>query len=164
VDGSAEATGLPDASADLVTCAQAFHWFDVDGARREFRRILRPGGWVVLMWNDRNRVGSAFAEGYDALLRRYGENYDKVRHDRVPEERIRAFFGPGVRVAEFPNRQEFDFEGLKGRLMSSSYAPTEGHPNHSPMIAGLWDLFERHNEAGRVTFEYRTRLFSGKLS
>ncbi len=164
VDGAAEATGLPAASVDMIVCAQAFHWFDVEGARREFRRVLKPGGQAVLMWNDRNRVGSAFAQGYDALLRQYGENYEKVRHDRVPEDRIRAFFGPDVRVAEFPNRQDFDFEGLKGRLMSSSYAPMEGHPNHNPMIAALWDLFERYKQAGRVTFEYRTRLFCGKLS
>lgn len=163
VDGAAEATGLPAGSVDLVTCAQAFHWFDIEGARREFRRILKPEGWVVLMWNDRNRAGSAFAEGYETLLHRYGENYKNVRHDRIPEEKIKAFFGPGVRTAEFPNRQEFDFEGLKGRLMSSSYAPMEGHPDHTPMIAGLWDLFRAHNVAGRVTFEYLTRLFYGRL-
>jgi SAM-dependent methyltransferase len=163
VDGAAEGTGLAAGAVDMVVCAQAFHWFDLAGARREFRRVLRPGGWVVLMWNDRNRTGSPFAEGYDALLRRYGEDYEKVRHDQVPEREVREFLGVGGRVGEFPNRQEFDFEGLKGRLMSSSYAPREGHPDHAPMIAALWDLFERHKVAGRVTFEYRTRLFCGRL-
>jgi SAM-dependent methyltransferase len=162
VEGAAEGTGLEAGSVDLVVCAQAFHWFDVHAARGEFARVLRPGGSVALMWNDRDRR-SALLGGYDALLVKYCEDYGKVRHDRVPEERVRAFFTSGCREAEFANRQEFDFDGLKGRLMSSSYAPLEGHPNHGPMLRGLRDLFDGHQVGGTVTFAYRTRLFHGRL-
>lgn len=163
IAGEAQQTGLAAASVDLLVCAQAFHWFEVSGARREFGRILKAGGWVVLMWNDRNRAASAFAAGYDALLQRYAIDYQNVRHDRVPEERIREFFGTGMKTAEFANRQDFDFVGLRGRLMSSSYAPLEGHPNHEPMIQGLRELYDQYQVGGRVTFEYSTRLFYGRL-
>jgi SAM-dependent methyltransferase len=164
VDGSAEATTLPAAAVDLVVCAQAFHWFDVPVTRREFGRILKPGGQVVLIWNDRNRSATPFAAEYDALLRTYCIDYERVRHDQVPDDRVRAFFAPNApREVEFPNHQTFDFDGLKGRLMSSSYAPLPGHPNHAPMLRALQDLFDRHQSGGRVTFSYRTRLFYGPL-
>jgi SAM-dependent methyltransferase len=165
IDGTAEATGLAARSVDVVTCAQAFHWFDVEAAQKEFGRILTSrngGGWVVLMWNDRDRAQALLRE-YDELLVRYCPDYGKVRHDRVPEERVREFFGDNVELAEFANRQEFDLPGLRGRLMSSSYAPLEGEPNYRPMMDGLRELFDRHQVAGRVTFSYRTRLFYGRI-
>ena len=64
VAGTAEATTLPDHSVDLITAGQAFHWFDRDKTRAEFLRILRPGGWVVLIWNDRNISDRPFFRAY----------------------------------------------------------------------------------------------------
>ena len=164
VGGRAEATGLAAASVDLVTAAQAFHWFDWPRARAEFARILRPGGWVALLWNLRRKDADAFAVAYERLLLEYATDYERVDHAHVTDEVIAEFFRPS-RCAKrvFPNRQVFDYEALEGRLLSSSYAPAAGHPRHAPMLAALRALFERHNERGAVAFAYDTLVYFGRL-
>ncbi|MGH8018805.1 MAG: class I SAM-dependent methyltransferase [Opitutaceae bacterium] len=163
-DGSAEATGLPDRSIDLVTAAQAFHWFKPVAARREFARILRPGGHVALIWNTRLDAATPFLTAYEHLLRRRSPDYAAVDHRRVDAALIAPFFAPGpVRTFTFPNEQRFDFDGLRGRLLSSSYAPAAGHPDHEPMLAELRAIFHRHQSAGSISFLYRTELHLGKL-
>jgi SAM-dependent methyltransferase len=163
VTGTAEATTLPDGCVDLITSAQAFHWFDVLKSRHELRRILRPRGWVALIWNERPVEAVPLLDEYDALLRRHAPEYDRVRDMRADEGKMREFFGHRPETAAFGNRQSFDYAGLEGRLMSSSYAPEAGHPQHEPLIAGLRQLFERHNRAGKVLFPYRTLVFFGRL-
>lgn len=163
VTGTAEATTLPDTCVDLITASQAFHWFDVQKARRELARILRPRGWVALIWNERPVEAVPFLDEYDALLRRHAPEYDRVRDMRADETKMREFFGRRPESAVFQNRQTFDYAGLEGRLMSSSYAPEAGHREHEPMIAGLRTLFERHNRAGKVVFPYRTLAYFGRL-
>lgn len=163
VDGTAEETTLPDASVDLITASQAFHWFDVPKSRRELARILKPRGWAVLIWNERPADAGAFLDEYDALLRRHAAEYDRVTNMRADEAKIREFFGRSPASAVFANRQVFDFPGLEGRLLSSSYAPEAGHPEHEPMMAGLRDLFDRHNRAGKVIFPYRTLVYIGQI-
>ena len=83
VDGTAEATTLPDASVDFVTAAQAAHWFDRMRARQEFSRILRPGGWLVLLWNEREVDTTPFLRDYEQLLLTYGTDYQQVRQERT---------------------------------------------------------------------------------
>jgi SAM-dependent methyltransferase len=162
IKGTAEATTLPEASVDLITASQAFHWFDIPKSRRELARILRPRGWIVLIWNERPTDAGAFLDEYDTLLRRHAADYDRVTNMRADEAKIREFFGRTPATAVFANRQTFDFAGLEGRLMSSSYAPEAGHPEHEPMIAGLRDLFDRHNRGGKVVFPYRTLVYWGQ--
>jgi SAM-dependent methyltransferase len=159
VHGTAEETTLPDASVDLITASQAFHWFDVSKSRREALRILKPGGWAALIWNERPPDAGAFLDEYAALLRRHSPDYDRVTNMRADEAKIRDFFGHAPETAVFAYRQTFDFPGLEGRLMSSSYAPEAGDAQHEPMIAGLRDLFDRHNRAGKVLFPYRTLVY-----
>jgi SAM-dependent methyltransferase len=162
VNGSAEATTLADASVDVVVAAQAFHWFDVEKARVEFRRILRPGGRVVLLWNTRRTAASAFLEAYERLLNEYGTDYRRVRHDNASQERVAAFFGHAhFDVARILNEQAFDLAGLEGRLMSSSYAPAPGHPRHEPMLRALRGIFHEFEESGRVRFLYDTEVYVG---
>jgi SAM-dependent methyltransferase len=164
VEGRAEATTLPDASVDFVTVGQALHWFDVESAQREFRRILRPGGWAVAVWNDRRTEGTPFLEEYERLLLEYGTDYREVSVKYAEEEMLRTFFGPsGFRAATFENRQVLDFEGLRGRNASASYSPEPGHPNYEPMTRELAALFERHQQGGRVSFDYDTKVFYGQL-
>lgn len=164
ITGRAEATTLPDASVDWVVAAQAFHWFDVDAARREFSRILRPGGRVVLMWNNR-RPDTPFMRDYEALIHRYAIDYNQINHENAEKDgRIERFFGAGrLERRTFPNTQVFDFDGLRGRLTSSSYMPTAGYPSFEAMIAELRRLFDRHAEGGRVRFDYVTRLWVGAV-
>ena len=164
VDGSAEATTLDDGSVDFIVAGQAFHWFEHDAARREFARILRPGGWVVIIWNDRRTSGSPFFEAYERLLQTRGTDYKEVSHKYADENVLRPFFAPGgMRLKVFANEQRFDFEGLKGRLLSSSYTPEPGHPNHLPMLEELAALFDAHATDGRVVFEYETKVYYGQM-
>lgn len=162
VDGSAEATTLGDASVDYVVAAQAFHWFDPPAVRREWRRILRPGGWMVLLWNARRTDTTPFLRGYEALLHAHGTDYASVNHENVTAETIAGVLGAGFGRRDVPNEQVFDWEGLKGRLLSSSYAPGEGHPRHAAMMDALEALFHAHAEDGRVRFEYDTQIYWGR--
>lgn len=166
VAGSAEATTLPDSCVDLVTAAQAFHWFEPVAARAEFARILVPGGQAVLVWNVRRTTGAPFLAEYEALVARFGTDYGEVKHSGSEKEAaISAFFGPGgCRRAAFENAQTLDFDGLAGRLLSSSYVPGEGHPSRAPMLEELERIFDRRQTGGTVRLEYDTRVYFGPLS
>lgn len=164
VDGSAEATTLGEASVDFVTAGQAFHWFDPKGARREFRRILKPGGFAIAAWNDRRISETRFGREYEDLLVRCSTDYSRVRETYPEAAAMRAFFGQkNFHSAELPNFQEFNFEGLGGRLRSSSYAPKEGHPNYEPMINELKRIFDVNQVDGRVRMNYTTQIYFGQL-
>ena len=163
VAGTAEATTLADASVDFVTAAQAAHWFDRDRARREFARILKPGGWLVLLWNERLTDTTQFLRDYEQLLLTFGTDYQEVRHERTTAA-VHEFFDPApFQERAFALRQEFDYPGLKGRLLSSSYAPGPEHSRHAAMLGKLRRLFDRHAVEGQVAFEYKTRLYFGRL-
>jgi SAM-dependent methyltransferase len=161
---SAEATTLAPASIDLVVAGQAFHWFDVARARTEALRIVRGGGYGALLWNEHPSAGSAFLTEYEALVRRHAPEYDQVVGSRADLCAMRAFFGGTMQEATFPNQQRFDFDGLLGRLMSSSYAPEPGHPQHAPLVSGLREVFARHAHAGRVVFPYITLVYFAPLA
>jgi ubiquinone/menaquinone biosynthesis C-methylase UbiE len=165
VDGSGEETGLPGASIDLVTCAQAFHWLDGPSAAAEFRRICKPGGFVAVMWNSRLTDRSAFLREYDELLIRYGTDYAKVAHEKAPTARadLERHFGTAFTLASYPNEQSLDLEGLRGRVVSSSYTPGPGAPGYAELHAGMDELFARFAKDGRVTFEYDTEVFYSRM-
>jgi len=164
VAGTAEATSLPNRSVDLVTAAQAAHWFDRPKARQEFVRILKPDGWVALIWNERLTDGSPFLRDYEKLLATYGTDYQEVRHERTTHE-IAEFFAPSpFKSRELPNRQEFDYEGIEGRLLSSSYTPQPDDAKYAPMLRELQRIFDAYKEDGNVTIEYATRVFFGQIT
>jgi SAM-dependent methyltransferase len=164
VPGSAEETGLPDQAYDFIVCAQAFHWFDQAAAKKEFGRVLRPGGKAILIWNTRLTSGTPFLEGYEELLHSLGTDYGKVNHRNVSQEMLLSFFKPAsLKEARFSIRQVFDFEGLSGRLFSSSYSPQAGHPNYEPMIKALRELFDRNEHDGTVNFDYETEIYWGEV-
>lgn len=164
VDGTAEATTLADASVGLISVAQAFHWFDTKAVRPEWRRILRPGGMALVYWNSRLLDVSPFLSAYEQLLQDYGTDYNAVAERYQDDATMRAWFGDGLRgMVQLPNTQHLDFDGLRGRLLSSSYAPQPGQPRHAPMLEALRALFDAHAVDGRVAFEYRTRAFIGTL-
>lgn len=163
--GTAEATGLPEESIDLITAAQAFHWFDREAARREFQRILRPGGWVVLIWNGRSEDASPFLVAYEQLLQRWATDYCSVNHRTINLTDVQAFYAPhAVERVTFPNAQQFDYDGVRARLLSSSYAPAAGQPNHEPMVENLRAIFDTHHRDGAVVFEYETEVYFGRLT
>jgi SAM-dependent methyltransferase len=163
VDGTAEATSLGDRRVDFVTAAQAAHWFDRDKARREFIRILKPGGWTVLLWNERQIDTTPFLREYERLLLTYGTDYQEIRHERTTAE-IADFFAPaGFQSRVFENFQEVDYYGAEGRLLSSSYIPMAGDSKYELMISEMRRIFDSHHQNGRVRFEYLTRVYYGQL-
>jgi SAM-dependent methyltransferase len=168
VDGTAEATGLGDASVDLVAAGQAFHWFDRPRARREFARILRPGGVAALFWNWRRAAGAPFLEAYEAILRRWGTDYAEVRHryDAGSAPALAAFFGGPYATSTFTHALAYDLDGLRARLLSSSYTPPPGHPDRAPMLRALEAAFAEHarDAAARVELVYDAELHVGRLA
>jgi SAM-dependent methyltransferase len=163
VAGTAEATTLADQSVDFVTAAQAAHWFDRARSRQEFARILQPGGWLVLMWNERLTDSTPFLRDYENLLLTFGTDYQDVRHERTTEV-VNEFFDPApFQERAFPMFQEFDYAGLEGRLLSSSYVPGPGSPKHAPMLDALRTIFNGHAGNNRVAFEYTTRVYFGRV-
>lgn len=164
LSGTAENTTLPDGSVDLVVAAQAFHWFTRQATRDEFVRILREPRWCALVWNERAEEGSPFLQAYERLLREYATDYLKVRHNEIQPQDLKAFFGGSMRVATFPNSQRFDFDGMVGRLMSSSYAPQAHDHRHAPMMAELRRIFDATSQDGIVEFRYETQLYYGNLA
>lgn len=164
IAATAEATTLPDRSIDLITAGQAFHWFDPEPTRREWARILRLGGRVALIWNDRRATGTPFLEAYEQLLQTHGTDYASVNHRRISEENLQAFFGAApLQRATFPYRQTLDLAGLQARLISSSYTPAPGQPGHAEMLAALAAIFDTHQSGGLVHLNYDTTVFYGRL-
>jgi SAM-dependent methyltransferase len=152
VRGEAAATGLPDATVDLVTVAQAFHWFDLASTFRELRRILRPEGWCAAFWNV--RAASPFMDAYDALLRSYSREYGiLLSHEQTLSALAAHPEARDIRRGSFPNGQEFDWEGLHGRAWSSSYV-LHGVADKEGFDSALKALFEAHQVDGSVAYLY----------
>lgn len=162
-NGTAEQTGLESASIDAIIAGQAFHWFDALKAKTEFKRVLKSGGITALIWNER-RTGSDFEIEYDALIIKHARDYAQVDHRNIAKEHIAAFFSPArVHLEVFANQQIFDFEGLKGRLLSSSYMPALHEEGYDAMLEDLKSLFDKHQSKGAITINYDTKLYVGEL-
>ena len=159
VDGTAENTNLPAASVTHITSAQAFHWFDREGAKREFKRILRPNGFVALIWNERKLDADDFSVDYEKLLQDFGTDLSQVAQNYASDTDLPEFFDYDFQEVSLDNFQILDFAGLKGRLLSSSYVPTEESKSFPAMMAALERLFARHSNAGTVEISYETKVF-----
>ncbi|MBN1620060.1 class I SAM-dependent methyltransferase [candidate division WOR-3 bacterium] len=164
IDGSAESTGLENGSVNMVTAFQAFHWFDKNKTKNEFRRILKEPHWIVLVWNDRRSCGTVFLEEYEDILRSIPE-YLESRHRNVNIGDIYGFMSTAELIyAEFRNLQKLDLEGLKGRFFSSSYTPAQGTEGYRIQLIKLAGLFEKTNINGFIEFLYDTRVFLGRMN
>jgi SAM-dependent methyltransferase len=165
VDATAEATTLPDGSVALVTAAQAFHWFDVEKARAEFARILRPSGAVAIIWNERRRSPDNFTGPYQDLVDRHKVDRASATRHTMTDDALARFFAPhGFRTAAFDNPQHLDRPGVLARLASSSYMPLPPDPRHAAVIADAAELFDRHQRDGVVTIDHDTRVYYGPIT
>jgi ubiquinone/menaquinone biosynthesis C-methylase UbiE len=164
VNGTAEATTLPDAGVSLVVCAQAFHWFDATKTKVEFARILTPGGRVALIWNNRQAETDEFAKAYETLLKKDSVDYNKVNHRRIGDINFKGFFKNGqYELIKFPNEQVFDEAGLMGRAFSSSYVPPEDTVAGQQFKGLLKEVFEQYNKNGQISFQYQTEVYIGEV-
>jgi SAM-dependent methyltransferase len=158
----AEATTLPDASVDLVTAAQAFHWFDPETTRRECARILRPGGPVALVWNDRDRTSTPLHVALEALFVAHCPSYPARQGRGDATHAFDAFFGAGRWARHsLENAQRLDREGLVARIASTSFAPDPGTPARVALEDAARALFDRHAEGGAVTIAYEVVVILG---
>jgi SAM-dependent methyltransferase len=164
LEGTAEATGLPDRSVDLITVAQAMHWFDLDRTRSEFARILKPRGCCAVIYNNRHLSGDAFHDAYEEFLRSFGIDYFAVKEQHMGRKRLAQFFGSSeMKCATFPNAQELDEHALEGRVLSSSYIPRPGHPRFDEMRTELKKLFAENHSSGAVTIRYDCVVCYGQI-
>lgn len=164
INGTAEATTLKAHSADMMVCAQAFHWFDAHKTKAEFARVLKPSGNVALIWNNRQVEVDEFSINYELLLQQQASDYKRVNHQNLTEANFNAFFKDGkYQLTRFPNTQVFDMEGLAGRAFSSSYVPSEETPEGALFLKKLQELFDRHQNNGTVNMEYQTEVYLGEV-
>jgi len=165
VAGSAEATGLDDASVDLVCAGMAFHWFDTQRARIEFRRILTPGSRVALVWNRVLPGPDPFMLAYTDLVLEFSPGWTETRRRDEPGTSLDlpGFFGGEYRRAAFTHQQRFDWEGLLGRTLSIAHAPQPGEPAYQAMLPRLHEIFDRFEAGGAVTLLYEAELYFGRL-
>lgn len=164
INGTAEATTLEDNSVDIITVAQAFHWFDREKTREEFLRILKQDGYLALIWNNRIKEDIPFQIEYNDLLNKYCSGHDNTNHYNITYDEIVEFYGGSeVQIFSCKNYQILDFKGLKGRLFSSSYTPKENEPNYKPVITALKVLFDKYQVNGQITMEYKTKMYYGKM-
>jgi SAM-dependent methyltransferase len=163
IDGTSDETTLAEKSLDIVVAAQAFHWFDPEKARPEFKRILKSGGHVVLIWNERQLDTTPFLIEYEAFLLKHAYDYGNVRHENIDAKEIADFFQKEYGSARFSNRQMFDFDGLKGRMLSASYMPSETDANFDIVIEELRSLFAKHAENGKIEILYDTNVYHSQV-
>lgn len=164
IAGSAEDTTLDSRSIDLITIAQAFHWFDVGKSRQEFQRILKPNGSVLILWNHRKVDRSGFSKDYENFIWKFAVDYGKVKQTDIRLDVLQRFFGHDrFTCAILPNAQTLDLEGLRGRVLSSSYMPQNGHPHFEGMLESLTQVFERYSVKGSILMEYDTEVYWGRF-
>lgn len=166
MEGRAESIPLSGTSVDFITAAQAYHWFDQKEARHEFMRILKPNGWTVLIWNDREFQGSPFADAYESLVQRFGIDYADVhQRGKATSASFEQFFGNSAFCkATFPNGQRMDYDRFVARVLSASYMPDSGHPQHEPMVQELQRIFRENSKDGFVEMKYTTSVIYGQMS
>ncbi len=165
IDGSAEDTKLDDNSIDIITAGQAFHWFNLELTRLEFTRILKPEGWVILIWNRRKKLKNEFLKEYEKFLLKYGIDYKAIEESKLDFDKffMRNKGENAYYKAKFENHQIFDYEGLEGRLLSTSYIPLSDHPKYNDMLLELKKLFEKFQKNDHIRFEYETEVYYGQL-
>jgi len=161
IDGSAEFTTLESNVIDIITAAQAFHWFNLEKTKLEFQRILKPNSWVILIWNRRKKHTNEFLKEYEKFLLRYGTDYKAIENSKLDFGKF--FGGINYKLEKFENCQIFNYDGLEGRLLSTSYIPLDDHPKYNNMLLDLKQLFKKYQKNERIQFEYDTEVIYGQL-
>jgi SAM-dependent methyltransferase len=162
VDGTAEETKLATSSVDIISVGQAFHWFDLKKAKKEFKRVLRKDGHVVIVWNERTN-SSQVMKAVNKILKSLNQEREEAEKNLVDKNLLNTFYGvEKVGSSTIPNYQMLDLSGLKGRIQSISYVPESGSENKRIMNE-IKDVFEKYNNGGLVKIEYTTRVFYGML-
>ncbi|MEM9917641.1 MAG: class I SAM-dependent methyltransferase [Bacteroidota bacterium] len=163
VSGSAEQTTLDNQSVDFVVAGQAYHWFEAAAFRKECLRLLPTEGWAVIVWNDREDEHSEFMKAYEAFLQKYSTDYKEIDLRRIDQKALQVLYAKSpIRHAAFNNQQLFDWEGLKGRYLSCSYALKQDHKDYEEALQRLQQIFEQYAEENQVIMKYKTSVYYGQ--
>lgn len=156
--GTAEATELSDACVDLITCFQAFHWFNPEPTLREFARILKPQGRLAVVWNNRDQEDE-FTQAYTHLVKIASNNHLAQSRLNCVDPLLASPLFPDIRCHTFTYRQPLDWDGLIGRTQSVSYIPQQGEA-YQQLIASFKELYNRERDAkGLVYMAYCTSVY-----
>ena len=164
LDGAAEATGLTAASIDLVVVGRAFHWFDRERALEEFKRILKPARWVVLVSNRRDREGSERNREYDEILARYGNDYSAVRSELRTQEALKPYGKGDTFIVRTPGQEQLTLAEFLGQTQSLSVTPLPGQPNYEAMQHALTGFYEKWSEGDQLTLNTSCELIGWRTS
>ncbi len=165
IAGYAEDTTLQNSSVDFITVGTAFHWFDAIKTKIEFQRILKSNGWVFLIWNVRDIEHSELMNDYENLILKYGKNYKNSRAQEFEKTAVEQFFAPNkMHSASYPYKQLFDWQGFKGRLLSTSYTLRENDPSFDDMMKELKIIFDRYQKENQIEFLYQTKMYYGQIT
>ena len=165
VAGAAEETTLADGSVDMIATGRALHWFDAERAMREFKRILKPGGWVVIVAGGREEHGRAENEALEALFRAALKIHASTRASYAVYQRLGEFFAGGaMHHAEIPGEMQLDWEQLRGLALSHSHAPLPQAKGFPAFETGLRQLFERFQQNGLCTLATRCWINAGRFA
>jgi SAM-dependent methyltransferase len=164
IDGTAEATGLPNHSVDFIAVGRAFHWFDREKCRPEFLRILRPGGWVVIAGSGPRRGPDGVSRDHELLLREHGVDYVALRNRYNTDEAVREFFtGSEPQQVDFEDVERLAYEELEGHTLSLSVTPQPGHEKFPAFQQALREYFERYQSDGKIALPTRCRVIFAQL-
>lgn len=163
LDGTAETTGLPRNSCEFILSAQAFHLFDLYKTRLEWLRILRPQGYVVLIWNER-LVQTAFMKAYETFILETVGSFNQLMERRLNAESLNLFFAPApVSHYQLNHSQLIDLNGLLGHFSAQCPAHLPVSPEFPSLRQQLHGIFRRHTTEGYVRLEYKTHVYAGRL-
>ena len=164
-EGTAEQTGLEAASVDFIAVGRAFHWFDIERTRPEFQRILKPGGWVVLVNNSRVRDKSPISLAYEAVLREHGIDYAANLESYEIASKVDAFFNSGELFRrEIAGEQHLTLEELVGLTQSYSVTPPPDHPKYEGMQKALGEFFAQWQKDAVLTIRTMCRIACGRIA
>lgn len=165
LDGAAEATGLAGASVDMIVVGRALHWFNVEAAFREFRRILKPQGWIAILACGRAEDGReenlAFREFLQATT---GRDFFRDPLLDVYRRLDTLFAGGPVLHAERHGEMQLDWDALRGLTLSLSHAPLPDSESFSQFESELRSFFDRFKQSGRVTLRTCTYVNAGQFA
>lgn len=165
VDGSAENTTIDDNSVDYITVAQAFHWFDMEKFKKECQRILKPGGKVILVWNNRDNKSELVMENYK-VNHKYCKNFKGFSggmYDKINDDDFSDFFNSKYETKVFLNNLIFDMDGFIGRNLSSSYALKINDPQYDNYVNELKKIYKKYSNHGQLIMPNLTRSYVGNV-
>jgi ubiquinone/menaquinone biosynthesis C-methylase UbiE len=163
LEGSAEATGLPPASVDLVAAGRAFHWFNVPLALAEFRRILRPGGWMLLISLGRSQVNDEQSRAFERLLLAHAIDPNYRGSGYRVHQNMQDLFASDYQEAQIHGEEHLDWDALLGSALSFSVTPNEDSPGYPAFVEALRSHFDTYAVAGKITMPTTCWVTAGRL-